>query len=419
MLASRRLVIALLIAAISSSVLIISDSSSNNQPRTTDHIIEAENAIGEWSTGLYDSMTGAYIDSKENFNAVSYVNFYVQDTGLYLIGARFFRQHPEFRELLDPNAEFKEAIFCTLTDSEGNTIPNEFEKSSTVFSQLYAIQGGLCPLVFGVWHIPAGEVKLTFKAYVNEFYAIDFFFVSPVIIVDGLPSAFLPLLTGGASGGWTRLEFWVTTEKPGVSSWIYFNVPLSGNYTIYVTIWHDGSVTHKVLFDVGNEGKAKSTQITLKEGDGIWTTTALGSFELEKGRVKITFTSDSTNPSGKPIMIESFLIFPENMVATELPNPAAERKASEAIEEARAAITSAENEGRTEGLDAAKLKLSDTEDAFAKRQYEEAIALAKEAKTLAEQATRLSPSITNALTFPIVVLVIAALTVYAVTRKRK
>ena len=76
-----------------------------------------------------------------------------------------------------------------------------------------------------------------------------------------------------------------------------------------------------------------------------------------------------------------------------------------AIAEARGAVGMAERDGRTQGLDEARAKLSEAEEAFNSGKFGEAKARADEAKALAESASR---EAAGSSPLPIVVIVIVA-----------
>lgn len=111
-------------------------------------------------------------------------------------------------------------------------------------------------------------------------------------------------------------------EGPNLTSWITYDVPITTNYAIYATMWNSKKRQPKVNFEIENMGRDKSEQVSLQKGKSFWQTLLLGYFRLREGKVKIEFTSEASNPFDQkyPVVIEGFIIVPENKVLTELPN---------------------------------------------------------------------------------------------------
>ncbi|MFQ6001559.1 MAG: hypothetical protein ACE5LG_07805, partial [Anaerolineae bacterium] len=308
--------------------------SSSNSPQigsagqadlnTKEYILEAENAIGEWVIGSFENSIywdagftqgsyaeGAYVTSEMDVGATSSLVFSPPAPGYYLIGVRIYTREDEERT--------KPTLTLFLQDEEGHVIPNELE----IQAKGHAWPLGLWNLpVVGLWNLPAGQITLTFQSYSRRFIFLDYFYLAPIFEARGSSSVFLPVSPWPAEGDWIwgRPMDWasIATTTPGAASWIEFQVPVAGEYTIYVATWHDGAYEHLIDFQIGTGESSPTAQLILRAGT-YWQIERLGSFSLPEGEMSLRFTSNPQNPPDVPIAIAAMFIVPEGRVVTELP----------------------------------------------------------------------------------------------------
>jgi hypothetical protein len=302
-----------IIVSVVPTILSISKSGTS-ETEFRSHIIEAENAVGEWNTGFIESLgiIGAYITGSEDLpGAVSHIDFNVSVPGFYFIGYEAYTPH-------DIDLQEK-MVSCFVSDLEGNFIRNQFEDDTIATSPTPL--SGFWASILGLWNLPKGTFRLTFRGHATHFLAVDFFYLTPLIAVDSVPSILLPMTGYKPLGNWDVLESGAQTEKSGVSAWTVFHVPTAGKYTIYANMQHHGGCQHKINFNIEQSRESESVQVILKEDETAWKAVRLGSFSLEEGDVTIRFTTDPSNPSGCLVVIGDLFFFPESsMVLTEAPN---------------------------------------------------------------------------------------------------
>lgn len=305
-------------------------NASSNQKSEAGYVIEAEKAVGQWKVGLvsygrsgfYDPpkdlmIKAAYIDESSPENAKSQIEFTVPLPGYYLIGARVFSERRE---------GFPIDVSVLLHDSEGDLIINQFENSKVGYFRSYN-QGGWVMPVLGLWNIPEGKVKLTFRSHNGKerFMAIDHFYLTPIFATKSGPTVTLPITAWPASGEWISGSpaVWAVSsmaKSPNLPSSITYDVPITGNYAIYVTMWHPGKHQHTVNFEIESYESVESAQVTLSKGESLWQTMRLGSFRLREGKATVRFISQPSNHHNQRylVVIEGFMIAPENRILTEL-----------------------------------------------------------------------------------------------------
>jgi hypothetical protein len=110
----------------------------------------------------------------------------------------------------------------------------------------------------------------------------------------------------------------IATITPGAASWIGFQVPVAGEYTIYVATWHDGAYEHLIDFQIGTGESSLTAQLTLRAGT-YWQVERLGSFSLPEGEMSLRFASNPQNHPDVPVAIAAMFIIPEGRVVRELP----------------------------------------------------------------------------------------------------
>jgi hypothetical protein len=288
------------------------------QGRSLGNIVEAERATGEWKTGLIrhevaTAVNVAYTDTSTPVNARSSLDFIVDTSGYYIIGCRMF----EFYEF-EPESYFSTLLYVYLRDKDGNLIPNRFEHSAAGYLRRYpGFQWWITPAL-GMWYLPKGKVSLTFEAGGN-FIAIDYFYVVPVIELDGSQGIILPISAWEAQGEWSAEAGAVVANGPGISSWIHFDVPFSDDYVIYATVWHEPETSRRILFEIENGGETELIPVSLSaEETTSWETVSLGSITLNEGETTIKFTSDPDDPDIY-VAIEGFIVVPRGGIVRQIP----------------------------------------------------------------------------------------------------
>jgi hypothetical protein len=292
-----------------------------------EYILEAENASGGWLIGPFENSVfwedaftegsyadGAYVTPDMPAGVTSSLAFTPPAPGYYLIGLRMFTREDE----RDANAGMP-TLTLLLQDEQGQGIPNELEAQAKGYTRALGLWD---MLVMGLWNLPAGPTTITFQSGSSRFVFLDYFFLSPVFMARGSPCVFLPVSPWPAEGNWTwgQLLDWmsIATDEPGATASIPFEVPVAGEYAIYVSAWHDGAYEHLIDFQIGENGSALSAQLSLSAGT-YWQAKRLGVFSLPEGETRLHFTSNPRNPPGVPVAIASLFIVPRGPVATELP----------------------------------------------------------------------------------------------------
>jgi hypothetical protein len=314
-------------------------SAGQADPNTRGYILEAENATGDWLTGSVRNgihsdvlsldllrqtvvdgwmknsyAEGAYVTSEMASGATSSLVFTPPAPGYYLIGARI-----QTREGEEDKSRGTPILTLLLRDEQGQAIPNELEAQAKGYT--WSVPAVSLPVV-GLWKLPAEPVILTFQSGASRFIFVDYFYLAPVFEARGGPSAFLPISPWPAKGDWIwgRFMDWgsIATTTPGAASWIQFQVPVAGEYAIYVAAWHDGDYEHLIDFHVGEGESALTSQITLPVGT-YWQLERLGPFYLSEGEMPFRFTNNRQNPRDAAVAITALFMVPKGLVVSELP----------------------------------------------------------------------------------------------------